>query len=152
MHGIEAKQSRPCPDGLICGRLRHSTGSMEKNNVFPPKPPVKIFNIFSVFLYYTVLLVFAVFSKDDFQYTAGKIATFKRRDLVTPVVRHFCSNCGTAIGNKSPTNPNLMIVKIGTFDDQSFFTPMLAIFTCDKQSYHYIPEGIPTFEKRIEKS
>ncbi|MGB2358440.1 MAG: GFA family protein, partial [Paracoccaceae bacterium] len=77
---------------------------------------------------------------------------FKRRDLVTPVVRHFCLNCGTAIGNKSPTNPNLMIVKIGTFDDQSFFTPMLAIFTCDKQSYHYIPEGIPTFEKRREKS
>ena len=95
---------------------------------------------------------FAVFSKDDFQYTAGKIATFKRSDLVTPVVRHFCLNCGTAIGNKSWTNPNLMIVKIGTFDDQSFFTPMLAIFTCDKQSYHYIREGIPTFEKRIEKS
>ena len=96
--------------------------------------------------------VFAVFSKNDFQYTAGKTTTFKRRDLVTPVVRHFCSNCGTAIGNKSPTNPNLMIVKVGTFDDQSFFTPMLATFTCDKQSYHYIPEGIPTFEKRRKKS
>ena len=45
-----------------------------------------------------------------------------------------------------------MIVKVGKFDDQSFFTPMLAVFTCYKQSYHYIPEGIPTFEKRIEKS
>ena len=96
--------------------------------------------------------VFAVFSKDDFQYTAGHIATFARGDLATPVVRHFCSNCGTAIGNKSPTNPNLMIVKIGTFDDQSFFAPQLAIFTCDKQHYHYIAKGIPTFDKRVVKS
>ena len=89
---------------------------------------------------------------DDFQYTAGNIATFARSDLATPVIRHFCSNCGTAIGNKSPRNPNLMIVKIGTFDDQRFFAPQLAIFTCDKQPYHYIAKGIPTFDKRVVKS
>ena len=89
--------------------------------------------------------VFTVFSKDDFQYTAGKVKTFACGDLATPVVRHFCPSCGIAIGNRSPTNPNLMIVKIGTFDDQCFFTPQLAIFTCDKQSFHYIPEGIPAF-------
>lgn len=96
--------------------------------------------------------VFAVFSKDDFQYTAGRIANFARSDLARPVVRHFCSNCGTAIGNKSPTNPNLMIVKIGTFDDQSFFTPQVAIFTCDKQSYHHISKSIPAFDKRVVKN
>ena len=90
-----------------------------------------------------------MFSKDDFEYTAGKITTFARRDLDTLVVRHFCSNCGTAIGNRSATNPNLMIVKIGTFDDKSFFKPQIAIFTCDKQPYHHIAEGIPAFEKRV---
>ncbi len=96
--------------------------------------------------------VFAVFCMDDFQYTAGNIATFARSDLATPVIRHFCSNCGTAIGNRSPTNPNLMIVKIGTFDDQSFFAPQLAIFTCDKQPYHHIAKGIPAFDKRVVTS
>ena len=42
-----------------------------------------------------------------------------------------------------------MLVKIGTFDDKSFFKPQIAIFTCDKQPYHHIAEGIPAFEKRV---
>ena len=41
-----------------------------------------------------------------------------------------------------------MIVKAGTFDDQSFFSPQVAIFTCDMQPYHHIAEGLPAFDKR----
>ena len=32
-------------------------------------------------------------------------------------------------------------------DDPKQFMPKLAIYTCDKQPFHRIPEGIPTFEK-----
>ena len=92
--------------------------------------------------------VAAIFGENDFSYTKGEAATFARSDLERPVVRHFCSNCGTGIGSRSPARPNSMIVKAGTFDDQSFFSPQVAIFTCDMQPYHHIAEGLPAFDKR----
>ena len=92
--------------------------------------------------------VIAVFSKKDFKYTKGEVAIFSRKDLAKPVHRHFCPNCGTGIGTLSPARPNSMILKVGTFDDQSFFNPQAAIFTCDKQHYHIIADGVVTYEKR----
>ena len=41
-----------------------------------------------------------------------------------------------------------MILKIGTLDDPaSYGSPKMAIYTCDKQVFHTIPEGLPSFEK-----
>ena len=41
-----------------------------------------------------------------------------------------------------------MILKIGTLDDPSLYgAPQMAIFTCDKQAFHAIPEGVPTFAR-----
>jgi len=92
-----------------------------------------------------------VFAKDDFEYTKGTAATYARTDLETPVTRHFCPNCGTAIGTRSPSRPDSMIVKVGTMDDPSVFTSNAAIFTCDMQPFHHIPDGLPRFDKRPPK-
>ena len=89
-----------------------------------------------------------VFPKDSFSYSSGNVATFSRKDLEKPGTRHFCDKCGTAIGTESPSRPNSMIVKVGTLDDPSTFEAKAAIFTCDLQPYHYLPSGLPSFEKR----
>ena len=89
-----------------------------------------------------------VFSQEDFKYTKGTPSHFSRPDLENPVKRFFCPNCGTAIGTISPSRPKSMIVKVGTLDDRSVFNSAAAIFTCDKQEYQYIPEGVPAFDKR----
>jgi hypothetical protein len=40
-------------------------------------------------------------------------------------------------------------VKVGTLDDPKLYgAPKLAIFTIDKQPFHQIPQGLPTFERR----
>ena len=52
-----------------------------------------------------------VFPKSSFSYSSGRITTFSRKDLETPVTRHFCDKCGTAIETESPSRPNSMIVK-----------------------------------------
>jgi hypothetical protein len=44
-----------------------------------------------------------------------------------------------------------MIVKVGTLDDPSAFSAQAAIFTCDAQPFHHLPEGLPAFEKRPTK-
>jgi len=41
-----------------------------------------------------------------------------------------------------------VILKVGTLDDPSLFgRPKIAIYTVDKQAFHQIPEGLPTFER-----
>jgi hypothetical protein len=41
-----------------------------------------------------------------------------------------------------------VIVKVGSLDDPSLYgDPTVAIFTIDKQSFHHIPDGLPSFER-----
>ena len=83
---------------------------------------------------------------DGFTFIRNEPASFARSDLDNPVNRRFCQDCGTAIGTQSPNLPGAFILKVGTMDDPSMFTPQMAIFTKDKQSFHHIAEGIPAFE------
>lgn len=82
-----------------------------------------------------------------FSYTRGGPKRFSRTDIDNPVTREFCENCGTHLLTVSPGLPGVRIIKVGVLDDPSFFSPQMAIFLCDKQSYHHVPEGIATFEK-----
>ena len=40
-----------------------------------------------------------------------------------------------------------MLIKVGTMDDPSMFTPDMAIFTVDQQSFQHVPDGMPSFER-----
>ena len=84
--------------------------------------------------------------EDGFKVTKGAVKGFKRPDLENGVTREFCPNCGTHIATRAM--PGMVMIKIGTLDDPSVFGgPQMAIYTCDKQDYHRVPEGIPTFDK-----
>tara|TARA_B110000093_G_C12925863_1_gene391278 strand:+ start:69 stop:491 length:423 start_codon:yes stop_codon:yes gene_type:complete len=95
--------------------------------------------------------IVVVFAESDFRYTKGLASSFARTDLENPVTRHFCGACGTGIGSRSPSRPNSMIVKVGTLDNPGEYQAQAAIFTCDRQAYHYIPNNIPSFDKRPTK-
>ena len=84
----------------------------------------------------------------SFRYVKGTPKTFKRSDLENPVAREFCAACGTHILSRSPKMPGAVLLKVGTFDDPSVYGgPQMVIFTCDKQSFHHIPSGVPAFER-----
>jgi len=84
--------------------------------------------------------------ESGFKVTKGKLKGFKRTDIEKAVTREFCSNCGTHVSTRAM--PGMVMLKVGTFDDPSIFEgPQMAIFTCDKQAYHRVPEDIPTFER-----
>ena len=92
--------------------------------------------------------VIMIMPLEGFQFTKGQQKEFKRNDIDKAVTRLFCKNCGTAIGTKNPTRPNSIILKVGTFDDPSIFDPKIAIFTSDKQKFHYINNNVKSFDKR----
>jgi len=86
--------------------------------------------------------------ESGFAYTKGAPKQFRRSDLPDPVTREFCAQCGTHILAKAASLPGMLIIKVGTLDDPRVFGgPQMAIFLIDKQPFHHIPEGIPTFER-----
>jgi hypothetical protein len=41
-----------------------------------------------------------------------------------------------------------LVLKVGTLDDPTLFgNPKIVICTVDKQPFHLIPEGMPSFER-----
>ncbi len=91
--------------------------------------------------------VFIAMPIPGFAYTRGEARGFARSDLPRPVTREFCPDCGTHMVTRPQGFP-AVIVKVGALDDPGLYGgPDLAIYTVDKQSFHCIPEGIPTFER-----
>ena len=84
--------------------------------------------------------------EDGFTVTQGALKDFKRTDIDNAVTRQFCPNCGTHVATRAM--PGMVLIKIGSLDDPSVFeAPQMQIYTCDKQDYHRLTEGIPTFER-----
>lgn len=92
--------------------------------------------------------LFVAMPKDGYKITQGETKKFQRTDLERPVTREFCGNCGTHMMTRSPSRPDAIIVKVGTMDDPTQYAPKIAIFTCDQQPFHQVPEGVKTFDKR----
>jgi hypothetical protein len=87
-------------------------------------------------------------SEAGFAYTKGAPKQHRRSDLPNPVTREFCAECGTHLLTRAPGLPGVALIKVGTLDNPSEFGgPQMVIFTIDKQSFHHIPEGVPTFER-----
>lgn len=91
---------------------------------------------------------FMMLPEGGFRYTSGAPAQFTRKDLETPVTREFCATCGTHILTRLPGRP-LVVLKAGPLDDAAadFGRPDAAIYTCDKQPFHEIAEGLAQFER-----
>jgi hypothetical protein len=91
--------------------------------------------------------VFAARPKAGFAYTKGTPKKFIRSDLERPVTREFCSECGTQV-TTLPKGFPAVVIKDGTLDDPALFSgPEVAIYTIDYQSFHQIPQGMPSFER-----
>jgi hypothetical protein len=59
----------------------------------------------------------------------------------------FCADCGTHLLTR-PQGLPAVVVKVGTLDEPGLFgTPQMAIYIVDKQPFHHVPEGLPTFER-----
>ena len=83
-----------------------------------------------------------------FAYTKGSPKAFRRTDIEDPATREFCPNCGTHLLTRSGRAPGTVLLKVDTLDDPSVFgEPQMVIFTIDKQSFHHVPDSVPTFER-----
>ena len=95
---------------------------------------------------------FMMMPEDGFTYTTGTPGRFTRPDLERAVTREFCPTCGTHLATRIPWR-DYVVIKAGTLDDPStmYGGPKMAIFTCDAQPFHHIPEGLPAFDRIPER-
>ncbi len=92
--------------------------------------------------------VFMAIPADGFRYVQGEPKGFARSDIDNAVTREFCPDCGTHLATRSPQLAQAVILKVGSMDDPSEFgQPQMAIYCCDKQPFHALPEGLPTFDR-----
>lgn len=92
--------------------------------------------------------VFMAMPSTGFRITRGEPKAFARTDIDNAVTREFCPDCGTHLLTRSPQLDQAVILKVGTMDDPGQFgQPQMAIFCCDKQAFHTIPDGVPGFER-----
>jgi hypothetical protein len=91
--------------------------------------------------------MFLLMPTTGFMYSRGTPKSFTRSDLERAVTREFCGECGTHLVTRPPGLP-AVVLKVGSLDDPSLFGgPQMAIYTVDKQPFHQIPGGLPTFER-----
>jgi hypothetical protein len=91
--------------------------------------------------------MFLLMPTAGFKYTLGSPKSFTRSDLERAVTREFCAECGTHLTTRPPSMP-AVVLKVGTLDEPRLFGgPQMAIFTIDKQPFHQIPAGLPSFER-----
>jgi hypothetical protein len=91
--------------------------------------------------------MFLLMPPAGFVYIKGTPKKFARSDLEGAVVREFCADCGTHLATRPPGLP-AVVVKVGTLDEpERFGGAQMAIYTIDKQLFHHIPDGLPTFER-----
>ena len=95
--------------------------------------------------------MFMLMPVGGFSFTKGTPKQFTRGDIERAVTREFCGECGTHLLTRRP-GLEAANIKVGTLDDPAVFgSPQMAIYTCDKQPFHVIAEGIPTFERRPKR-
>ena len=65
-----------------------------------------------------------------------------------PVLRHFCSECGSSLAEEPGTRPGLAILFAGTFDDIAQVTPAREIFQDDQFGFVQVTGDHPRWPKR----
>lgn len=69
-----------------------------------------------------------------------------RADSGNNVTRTFCGECGTPLYVQVSTRPDIVGVRVCTFDDPSWFRPEANIFFKSAQPWDHRDPAVPAFE------
>lgn len=68
-------------------------------------------------------------------------------DSGTQVKRFFCRNCGTGLYGESELFQGSLVLKVGSLDVPTVFTPTMNVWVSSAQPYHYIDPEIAKYDK-----
>jgi hypothetical protein len=68
-----------------------------------------------------------------------------KADSGNEITRIFCSDCGTPLYVQVSTRPDIVGLRVCTFDDASWFRPEANIFARSAQPWDHMDPAVPTF-------
>ena len=68
-----------------------------------------------------------------------------KADSGNSITRVFCGDCGTPLYVQVSTRPDIVGVRVCTFDDPSWFRPEANIFARSAQPWDHMDPGVPKF-------
>ena len=87
-------------------------------------------------------------SKEKFKVEGKSLTVFQDiGNSGQPVLRHFCNNCGSQIYSELTTSPNLVFIKAGTLDDNSWLEPKMHVWWSSAQPWVKKDIDLPKFDK-----
>ena len=83
----------------------------------------------------------------QFRVTQGAPKTYvAKSDSGNDIGRIFCGDCGTPLYVQVSTRPDLVGLRVTTFDDPSWFKPDANIFTKSAQPWDHFDPAVPKFD------
>lgn len=90
-----------------------------------------------------------VVAEADFRITRGAVKTFaSAAQSGRAKLGAFCPDCGSRIYHTAEMRPGTVSVKPGTLDDTSWLKPEMHVWTCRKQPWVVIPEGVESHDRQ----
>src|SRR5262249_53958586 len=90
------------------------------------------------------VVAWVTFSRDEFEFTAGKPVEFSSSD---PVRRTFCGACGTPLTYVHADAPATIDITTATLDDPEAFPPTHHSWLRDGVKWVHFGDGLPTFQE-----
>jgi hypothetical protein len=83
----------------------------------------------------------------EFRITQGAPKTYvARSEAGNDISRVFCGECGTPLYVQVSTRPDIVGLRVTTFDDPSWFKPDANIFTKSAQPWDHVDPSVPAFD------
>lgn len=89
-----------------------------------------------------------ILKRDDIKVIQGELAINRFQHNGHEIERHHCGNCGTAFWFAGEGFPGIVAFKPGTFDDNSWFTPVAHIWMRSTQPWLKIDSNCATFQEQ----
>ena len=82
----------------------------------------------------------------EFRITSGAPRRYlAKSDSGNEVARMFCGECGSPLYVQVATRPDIVGVRVCTFDDPSWFRPEAHIFVKSAQPWDHLDPAVPQF-------
>lgn len=89
-----------------------------------------------------------VINRADLRLTRGQPRTYwSTSDSGAQIGRQFCETCGTPVFSDLESQPDLLVLKVGSLDDPGPFKPAANLWANAAQPWHRMDDEIPSFPK-----